>query len=99
MNFSKFFAAALITGTTVFAGSAAFAEDHEVPKPKCDCATVTSMVTDGKKMASSVATGAGSAASFASITDKAIQAGGAATSGLKDVKVKLDGADIITSVD
>jgi hypothetical protein len=83
MNFSKIFVAAMITGTAVFAGSAASAmKDKPV---KCDCATAASIIQVGKdNFASSTATGAGSAATFANASNVGynfnVQTGGVATS-------------------
>jgi hypothetical protein len=100
MTSSKFFTTALIATVGVFSSTAAFAMDHGNPKPDpkpttCDCATSTSLIQYGKdNLVTSVATGAGSAATFASVETKGglnnitAQTGGAATSNDKrDVKV------------
>jgi hypothetical protein len=86
MNSSKFFAAVLIAGTSVFAGSAAHATYSEPPaKTDCGCATSASIIQVGKdNFASSTATGKGSAATFANASNTGynfnVQTGGVATS-------------------
>jgi hypothetical protein len=70
MKSSKFFAAALIIGTSVFASSAAFAgNDDKMPqKDPCECkASATSFVQIGKENISTSTAVGKSAATFASL--------------------------------
>jgi hypothetical protein len=93
MKSSKFFAAALIIATGVFASNSAFATTPSSTttedKKSCECATSTSLIKYGDNMVTSVATGKGSAATFAAVSyepygTSTAQTGGVATSDSKN---------------
>jgi hypothetical protein len=108
MKFSKFFAATVITCSSTFAGTAAFASapPPHAPSP-CDCATSASLVYKSdsygsETLAASIATGKDAAATIAAVDNNGSAfTGGAATNNKNDltVKGKAGGTEVSSVVD
>jgi hypothetical protein len=110
MNSSKFFAAMLIVGTSVFTGSAVRANDERPSRGlpntvtptsiDCGCATAASIVVNGKdKFAASIAQGKEAAATFASTGYGDVAQTGGAASNRKMGTVKTGNGPVYASVD